>query len=77
RFVLPRPLRRVPRFLISLCSGRISIPVHTSTVSALAFLGATGLSGMSLGGHTESVAQATTKAAGFSIEEVKVSGNSE
>ncbi|MDI5923619.1 cell division protein FtsQ/DivIB [Rhizobium leguminosarum] len=77
RFVLPRPLRRVTRFLISLCSGRIHIPVHTGTVSALAFLAATGFYGMSLGGHTEAVAQATTTAAGFAIEDVKVSGNSE
>lgn len=77
RMVLPRPLRRVVRFVISLCSGRIHIPTHVGTVSALAFLAATGLYGMSLGGHTEAVAQATTTAAGFAIEDVKVSGNSE
>jgi cell division protein FtsQ len=74
-FVLPRPLRRTVRFLVSLGSGRINIPAHTGTVSALAFLAATGLYGMSLGGHTQSVAQATTTAAGFAIEDVKVSGN--
>ena len=77
RFVLPRPLRRVARFLISLGSGRIHIPNHVGTVSALGFLAVTGLYGMSLGGHTEAVAQATTAAAGFAIEDVKVSGNSE
>ncbi|KRB61445.1 cell division protein FtsQ [Rhizobium sp. Root708] len=77
RMVLPRPLRRVVRFLVSLGSGRIHIPAHVGTVSALAFLSATGLYGMSLGGHTEAVAQATTTAAGFAIEDVKVSGNSE
>ncbi len=76
RMVLPRPLRRVVRFLVSLGSGRIHIPAHTGTVSALAFFAATGLYGMSLGGHTEVVAQATTTAAGFAIEDVKVSGNS-
>jgi cell division protein FtsQ len=75
--VLPRPLRRVVRFLVSLGSGRFYIPAHTGTVSALAFLAATGFYGMSLGGHTEVVAQATTAAAGFAIEDVKVSGNSE
>lgn len=75
RMVLPRPLRRVVRFLVSLGTGRIYIPAHTGTVSALAFLAATGLYGMSLGGHTEAVAQATTTAAGFAIEDVKVSGN--
>ncbi|PZM13635.1 cell division protein FtsQ/DivIB [Rhizobium tubonense] len=74
-FVLPRPLRRAVRFLVSLGSGRISIPAHTGTVSAVAFLAATGFYGMSLGGHTQTVAQATTTAVGFAIEDVKVSGN--
>jgi cell division protein FtsQ len=76
-FVLPRPLRRVVRFLVSLGTGRIQIPAHTGTLSAIGFLAATGLYGMSLGGHTDSVAQATTTAAGFAIEDVKVSGNNE
>ncbi|MDI7863793.1 cell division protein FtsQ/DivIB [Rhizobiaceae bacterium n13] len=76
-FVLPRPLRRVVRFLVSLATGRIHIPAHVGTVSAVAFYAATGLYGMSLGGHTQVVAQATTSAAGFAIEDVTVSGNSE
>ncbi|APO75384.1 cell division protein FtsQ [Rhizobium etli 8C-3] len=77
RMILPRPLRRAVRFLVSLGTGRIHIPAHTGTISALAFFAATGLYGMSLGGHTETVAQAATTAAGFAIEDVKVSGNSE
>ncbi|WP_205586497.1 MULTISPECIES: cell division protein FtsQ/DivIB [unclassified Rhizobium] len=76
-FVLPRPLRRAVRFLVSLGSGRVSIPAHTGTVSAFMLLAATGLYGMSLGGHTQAVAEATTSAAGFAIEDVKVSGNDE
>ncbi|MGY5775499.1 cell division protein FtsQ/DivIB [Rhizobium sp. LEGMi135b] len=76
-FVLPRPLRRVVRFLVSLGSGRISIPAHTGTVSTLVLLAVTGLYGMSVGGHTQAVAEATTSAAGFAIEDVKVSGNDE
>lgn len=76
-FVLPRPMRRVVRFLVCLGSGRINIPAHTGTISALAFLAATGFYGMSIGGHTQDVAQATTTAAGFAIEDVKVSGNDE
>ena len=76
-FVLPRPLRRVVRFFVSLATGRIHIPAHVGTVSAVAFYAATGLYGMSLGGHTQVVAQATTSAAGFAIEDVVVSGNSE
>jgi len=74
-FVLPRPMRRVVRFLVSLGSGRVNIPAHTGTVSALALFAATGFYGMSIGGHTQDVAQATTSAAGFAIEDVKVSGN--
>lgn len=73
--VLPRPMRRVVRFLVSLGSGRVHIAAHTGTVSALAFLAATGLYGMSLGGHGQDFAQATTSAVGFAIEDVKVSGN--
>ncbi|MBB3381887.1 MULTISPECIES: cell division protein FtsQ/DivIB [unclassified Rhizobium] len=76
-FVLPRPLRRAVRFLVSLGSGRINIPAHTGTVSTLVLLAATGLYGMSVGGHTQAVAEATTSAAGFAIEDVKVSGNDE
>lgn len=76
-FVLPRPLRRVVRFLVSLGSGRINIPAHTGTVSAFVLLASTGLYGMSVGGHTQAVAEATTSAAGFAIEDVKVSGNDE
>ena len=77
RIVLPRPLRRVVRFCVSLATGRIPVPAHTGTVGAFAFFAATGLYGMSLGGHTEVVAQATTSAAGFAIEDVKVSGNAQ
>lgn len=73
--VLPRPLRRVVRFLVSLGTGRIHFAPHTGTVSALAFLAATGFYGMSLGGHSQDFAQTTTTAAGFAIEDVKVSGN--
>ncbi len=76
-FVLPRPLRRTVRFLVSLGSGRINIPAHTGTVSALVLFAATGLYGMSVGGHSQAVAEATTSAAGFAIEDVKVSGNDE
>ena len=73
--VLPRPLRRAVRFLVSLGTGRIHFAPHTGTVSALAFFAATGFYGMSLGGHSQDFAQATTTAAGFAIEDVKVSGN--
>lgn len=75
--VLPRPLRRVVRFFVSLGTGRIQFPAHTGSVSAVAFLAATGLYGMHLGGHGQDFAQTTTTAAGFAIEDVKVSGNAQ
>lgn len=75
--VLPRPLRRIVRFLVSLAAGRIHIPRHAGSVATALFLGSTGLYGMSLGGHSQDVAQASTTAIGFAIEDVKVSGNRE
>lgn len=77
RFVLPRPFRRVTRFLVALASGRIHIPKHTGTVSLVAFYGAVGFYGMQLGGYSDFVARMTTNAAGFAVEDVRVSGNSE
>ncbi|WP_331371624.1 cell division protein FtsQ [Sinorhizobium chiapasense] len=74
-FVLPRPLRKIVRFLVSLGTGRIRFPAHTGTLSAAVFFAATGFYGMSLGGHTQNFAQASTTAAGFAIEDVRVSGN--
>nr|WP_092742720.1 cell division protein FtsQ/DivIB [Xaviernesmea oryzae] len=75
KFVLPRPLRRMTRFLLCLCTGRIHFPAYTGLVSAVALFGATGFYGMHLGGHAQAVAQATTSAAGFAIEDVKIAGN--
>ncbi len=77
RRVLPRPLRRVIRFCASFATGRIPIPNHTGTIAALAFYAATGLYGVSIGGHGPALEQAATSAAGFSIEDVKISGNVE
>lgn len=75
RRVLPRPMRRIVRFLLSLATGRVYIPRHTGTVSAIGFLAATGLYGMSVGGHTETVSGALVTGAGFGVEDVRVSGN--
>ncbi|MCX8996459.1 cell division protein FtsQ/DivIB [Rhizobiaceae bacterium BDR2-2] len=77
RFILPRPLRRTFRFCASLATGRIAIPNHAGTLAAVAFYTATGLYGMSVGGHTPAVEQWITSAAGFSIEDVKISGNAQ
>ncbi len=77
RRVLPRPLRRAFRFCVSLASGRINVPEHVGTASVFGFFAAVGLYGMSVGGHGYDVAQFTTAAAGFAIEDVRVAGNSE
>lgn len=74
-FVLPRPLRRVVRFVISLCCGRIAIPDHVGTISFAVFCSATVAHGVVAGGHSPAVFQAVTSVAGFAIEDVRVSGN--
>lgn len=76
-FVLPRFLRRPARYLTALATGRVGIRPHTGSVAAVAFLTATGLYGMALGGHTHAVTQAVTTGAGFALEDVRVSGNVE
>lgn len=73
--VLPRPVRRVFRLAVSLADGRVAVPRFAGIAGALALFAATGLYGMVLGGHTGAVAEATTSAIGFSIDNVKVSGN--
>ncbi|MCY0147858.1 cell division protein FtsQ/DivIB [Hoeflea sp. G2-23] len=75
--VLPRFLRRHVRFYRALATGRVDIRPHVGSVAALAFLSATGLYGMQLGGHTEAVTQAVTTSAGFALEDVQISGNAE
>lgn len=73
--VLPRPMRRVVRFVVSLCSGRIAIPAHTGKVSLVGFYSAVALYGIVVGGHGPAVVQAVTTGAGFAVEDVRVSGN--
>ena len=41
KIVLPRPLRRMVRFMVSLATGRIHIPAHTGTLATFVFFGAT------------------------------------
>jgi cell division protein FtsQ len=73
--VLPRPLRRAVRFVVSLCSGRIVLPRHLGKAGLAAFYGAVGFHGMVVGGHGPVVMQAITSKAGFAVEDVRVSGN--
>ena len=53
RLILPRPLRRMARFLGALVTGRVYIPRHTGSLSAVLFFAAVGGYGMSLGGQIE------------------------
>jgi cell division protein FtsQ len=75
RMILPKPLRRVARFVASLASGRIHIPRHVGTLSLLAFYSACGVYAFSLNGQAGDVTQSVTSAVGFAINNVKVSGN--
>ncbi|MCB1445661.1 MAG: cell division protein FtsQ/DivIB [Rhizobiaceae bacterium] len=75
--VLPRPLRRMVRFLGSLASGRVNIPRHVGSASVVAFYAATSAYIFALVGEPVQVTQALTSAAGFAINNVKVSGNAE
>lgn len=73
--VLPRPVRRAMRLAVALANGRVVIPRYAGLASMAVFFATTGLYGMVLGGHTGAVVEATTSAIGFSINNVKVSGN--
>lgn len=76
-FVLPRFLRKPFRFAVRLFQGNVNIPRHAGTVGMLGFLGATGLYGMVIGGHSQDVVKATASTMGFAIEDIKVVGNNE
>ncbi|MCZ8178137.1 MAG: cell division protein FtsQ/DivIB [Rhizobium sp.] len=73
--VLPRPLRRLVRFVVSLCSGRIVLPRHLGKASLAGFYGLVCLHGVVVGGHGPIVMQTVTSKAGFAVEDVRVSGN--
>lgn len=73
--VLPRPLRRVTRFALGLCSGRIGIPQYVGRLSFVGYCSFVGIYGVVAGGHGAQVAQSLTSFAGFAIEDVKVAGN--
>lgn len=75
--VLPRPVRRLVRFLNSPAVTGRRVPRHLGSVLALGFLSVTGIYGMILGGHTDHVLNVSTAAAGFAVENVVVEGNIE
>jgi cell division protein FtsQ len=75
--VLPRPLRRVVRIAVGLCTGRITIPARVGRTAFAVYCLAVVTQGVVAGGHSNAVFQGLTSIAGFAIENVKVSGNSE
>lgn len=75
--VLPRPLRRIARFFSERRLDEVRLPRHIGSVGAGAFLLATGIYGMVLGGHTSHVLNVGTAAAGFSVDDVIIEGNGE
>jgi cell division protein FtsQ len=77
KMVLPRPLRRAVRVVGSLASGRVNIPRHAGSAAVVAFYAATAVYIFALVGEPLQVTQAMTSAAGFAINNVKVSGNAE
>jgi cell division protein FtsQ len=77
KIVLPRPLRKAVRFVGSLASGRVNIPRHVGSAAVVAFYAATSVYVFALVGEPLQVTQAMTSAAGFAINNVKVSGNAE
>src|SRR5690606_40566606 len=73
--VLPRYLRKPFRFAVRLLRGNVHIPRFAGTIGMLGFLGATGIYGMVIGGHSQDMVKATASTLGFAIENVKVVGN--
>jgi cell division protein FtsQ len=75
--VLPGFMRKPARFLERLVSGNVEAPRHFGVIFASAFLAATGIYGMALGGHTPVVLKETTSQIGFAVGQVKVTGHIE
>ena len=75
RIVLPRPMRRLVRQAVGLATGRVTLPSGLGRVSFAGYCIFVVSVGIFQGGHGQAVAQALTAAAGFAIEDVRVSGN--
>ena len=74
RVVLPRILRRFAR---RLSRTEWHVPRRAGLKLAVVFLGATGVAGMAIGGHTLEVASAVTTWSGLGIDRVEITGQSE
>lgn len=75
--IVPRFLRKPLRLMMRVASGQHPLPRGLGVAATAVFLGATGLYGAVLGGHTHAIVQAVTSASGFAIDEIVVSGHRE
>jgi cell division protein FtsQ len=75
--VLPGFLRRPARFFERLTNGSVEVPRHFGVIFAAAFLSATGVYGMVLGGHSPLVVKEATSRIGFAVGQIKVTGHVE
>lgn len=75
--VLPRPVRRLLRSTTGLFTGRTAIPRHAGSAAALAFFVLVGANGIIVAGKGDLVRRAAFQLAGFSVEDIEISGNSE
>ena len=70
-------IRRATRLSADILSGHTKIPNHLGTFATLAFFGGVLSYATVAGGHSEMALRTVTSAVGFSVEEIKVSGNIE
>lgn len=76
-FILPRPLRRLVRVGVGLCTGRITLPDYLGRLSFAGYCLFVGSYGVVAGGHGQAFMQGLTSMGGFAIENVQVSGNAQ
>ncbi|WP_245297325.1 cell division protein FtsQ/DivIB [Rhizobium oryziradicis] len=74
-FVLPRPARRLVRFIVSLCTGKVELPRHIGKASLAAYVLAVGGYGVVHGGYWPQFSETMTSSAGFAVDNVKLAGN--
>lgn len=74
-FILPRPVRRLVRFVVSLCTGKVELPRHIGKVSLATYVFAVGGYGIVHGGYWPSFSETMTSTAGFAVDNVKLAGN--
>ncbi|WP_321381455.1 cell division protein FtsQ/DivIB [Rhizobium sp.] len=74
-FILPRPVRRMVRFIVSLCTGKVELPRHLGKVSLATYVLAVGGYGIERGGYWPTFSETMTSTAGFAVDNVKLAGN--